>query len=175
MRTLFFSVATVAAMMLSLAGNAFIVRVEVTPNFGYWTNSVNMFKQFLEHGLPDVDRRLGEGIHGIPFSPNVKHDGVYDYKKLTVEDWRALATTYNGIDQFNLTCGIKDIAGAKGPVGEFTQKDIEDAQVALEYLKPDSCADWMAFGRMLHKLQKETEAERAPIMARKRNARSAAH
>ena len=127
--------------------------------FGYWTGAVTIFKYYIGESLP---RGESHGLlHGIKISS-------YDWKTWSKSDLRALANAYNGVEVFEMLEGIKIAAGAKHPTDKLTAKDIEDAQRALENLKPNSCADWKEFGKWIHSVAKETETERAAIKERKK-------
>lgn len=127
--------------------------------FGYWTPNVNIFEKYITERLPEID---DQGlIHGI-YLPH-----GYNYKNWTKEDWTNLAKTYNGVEMFNIIANIKTAAAQK-PDAYLSAEDIQNARVALDYLKPNSCKDWKEFGTMLDEIDRQTRAKRNELMAEKK-------
>lgn len=131
--------------------------------FGSWSALVTIYDNYITERLPEVDSRgLNHGIY-LPHG--------YNYKNWTKEDLTNLATTYNGVGMFETLILLKNAAGAEAPTDKLSAKDIQDAQKALEYLKPDSCKDWVDFGKMIHAIQKSTLSQRAELNARQEKAK----
>ena len=130
--------------------------------FGYWTPSVVIFKHYIGERLAECDHK--HMLHGIALSS-------YDWKQWTKKDLTNLATSFNGVEMFELLEGLKIAAGAKEPTATLTEKDIKDAQRALENLKPNVCADWKEFGKWIHSVAKETKEKREALHERKKESR----
>lgn len=127
--------------------------------FGYWTAGVNVFDNYITKRLPELDK---DGLsHGI-YLPH-----GYNYKNWTKEDWTNLATTYNGVEMFNLVANLKT-AAAQQPDANLTADDIQNARNALDYLKPNNCESWKAFGKMIDGVDRKTRDIRDKITAEKK-------
>lgn len=130
--------------------------------FGTWSGLVTIFHKYITERLPQLDK---DGLnHGIGVNS-------YDYKQWTKEDLRVLATAYNGVEMFDILATIKN-AAAQVPSAELSAQDIQDAQNALEYLKPNSCKDWKAFGKMVDGVDRQTRTQRDALYKKKEERKS---
>ncbi|MBN8669494.1 MAG: hypothetical protein J0L80_02335 [Chitinophagales bacterium] len=132
------------------------------PDLGYWTGRVIIFDDFFKAVLPRHDR--DKMNHGVGVSS-------YDYKQWTENDIRVIATAFNSLEMFESLVLLKDAAGSE-PNGKLTEKDIADAQKALDFLKPNQCKSWKSFYNMIVDVEEATEADRAVLKQRKQEARN---
>lgn len=126
------------------------------PNCGLYERDIKLYRQF----FAEINPKLLSINEGVKLSSN-------DPKKLTQQDFRALALNRDGIVLFEGLISDKNIAAQKNASGNYTDEAL-CAQDALGKLAPDICTKntgdglepWQRFFNLIEDVQRETDGKR---------------